>query len=152
MGQAPAVGAAGPWCCTARERHGDEQTSDVQGQPNEELPLFEPGVSGQDACTATGGSVGGQSRGRSLSDITNLCDASALGLSGGSSVHPSAGSALHAEGLCKRCCFFPKGRCLNGSRCDFCHYGHERRKYARRRSKSAAEGPTRERAGAAGPC
>lgn len=41
---------------------------------------------------------------------------------------PSLGSAKHAEGLCKRCCFFPKGRCLNGRECEFCHFEHEKRK------------------------
>lgn len=41
---------------------------------------------------------------------------------------PSAGSALHGEGQCKRCCFFPKGRCNNGESCQFCHFAHEKRK------------------------
>jgi len=49
-------------------------------------------------------------------------------------VHPSRGSALHAQDMCKRCCFFPRGRCLNGKDCVFCHYEHEKRK---RKSKSA---------------
>jgi hypothetical protein len=40
---------------------------------------------------------------------------------------PSIGSAGHAHGLCKRCCFFPKGRCLNGYSCNFCHFDHEKR-------------------------
>lgn len=41
---------------------------------------------------------------------------------------PSVGSEKHAEGQCKRCCFFPKGRCSNGSSCEFCHLPHEKRK------------------------
>jgi len=41
---------------------------------------------------------------------------------------PSLGSALHGEGACKRCCFFPKGRCNNGEDCQFCHFAHEKRK------------------------
>mmetsp|Transcript_4793 Transcript_4793/g.11219 ORF Transcript_4793/g.11219 Transcript_4793/m.11219 type:complete len:310 (+) Transcript_4793:98-1027(+) len=41
---------------------------------------------------------------------------------------PSVGSAGHAEGTCRRCCFFPKGRCNNGKDCLFCHFSHERRK------------------------
>mmetsp|Transcript_71803 Transcript_71803/g.126794 ORF Transcript_71803/g.126794 Transcript_71803/m.126794 type:complete len:449 (-) Transcript_71803:149-1495(-) len=45
----------------------------------------------------------------------------------------SIGSALHAEGTCKRCCFFPRGRCTNGASCEFCHEDHEKRK---RKSKS----------------
>jgi len=41
---------------------------------------------------------------------------------------PSVGSALHGQGGCKRCCFFPKGRCANGVDCQFCHFAHEKRK------------------------
>lgn len=41
---------------------------------------------------------------------------------------PSVGSAAHSEGTCKRCCFFPKGRCNNGFGCPFCHFAHEKRK------------------------
>jgi len=40
---------------------------------------------------------------------------------------PSVGSASHSKGTCKRCCFYPRGRCVNGFSCDFCHYGHETR-------------------------
>lgn len=41
---------------------------------------------------------------------------------------PSVGSAGHGEGTCRRCCFFPKGRCNNGFDCRFCHFAHEKRK------------------------
>jgi len=41
---------------------------------------------------------------------------------------PSLGSAEHGEGNCRRCCFFPKGRCNNGYDCNFCHFAHEKRK------------------------
>eukprot|EP00929_Paragymnodinium_shiwhaense_P115527 TRINITY_DN84477_c0_g1_i1.p1 TRINITY_DN84477_c0_g1~~TRINITY_DN84477_c0_g1_i1.p1 ORF type:complete len:417 (+),score=77.49 TRINITY_DN84477_c0_g1_i1:79-1329(+) len=41
---------------------------------------------------------------------------------------PSVGSALHGQGLCKRCCFFPKGRCQNGINCQFCHFEHAKHK------------------------
>jgi len=40
---------------------------------------------------------------------------------------PSLGSALHAEGNCKRCSFFPKGTCTNAAECEFCHFDHEKR-------------------------
>merc|ERR1712187_44812 len=40
-------------------------------------------------------------------------------------LHPSLGSGTHEEGTCKRCCFFPRGRCTNGYECQFCHYDHE---------------------------
>jgi len=39
---------------------------------------------------------------------------------------PSAGSSGHFQGQCSRCCFFPKGRCRNGTDCQFCHYPHGR--------------------------
>lgn len=40
---------------------------------------------------------------------------------------PSLGSVGHDEGTCKRCCFFPKGRCQNGFSCSFCHIEHDKR-------------------------
>lgn len=40
---------------------------------------------------------------------------------------PSLGSAGHGEGTCRRCCFFPKGRCFNSMDCEFCHFAHEKR-------------------------
>jgi hypothetical protein len=39
-------------------------------------------------------------------------------------IHPSMGSEAHNSGQCKRCCFFPRGRCTNGYNCEFCHYDH----------------------------
>eukprot|EP00932_Pfiesteria_piscicida_P008682 SRR837773.19194.p6 GENE.SRR837773.19194~~SRR837773.19194.p6 ORF type:complete len:128 (-),score=40.10 SRR837773.19194:552-935(-) len=48
---------------------------------------------------------------------------------------PSLGSEKHAEGQCKRCCFFPKGRCQNGNSCEFCHYPHEKRKRKKKKRK-----------------
>jgi len=50
---------------------------------------------------------------------------------------PSVGSAKHDEGLCKRCCFFPKGRCHNGYECEFCHLEHDKRK--RKKKKKGAK-------------
>mmetsp|Transcript_99406 Transcript_99406/g.176297 ORF Transcript_99406/g.176297 Transcript_99406/m.176297 type:complete len:621 (+) Transcript_99406:143-2005(+) len=55
---------------------------------------------------------------------------------------PSMGSAGHAEGECKRCCFFPKGRCTNGYECRFCHFDHEKRKRLKKKKKKASENPT----------
>ncbi|CAJ1396991.1 unnamed protein product [Effrenium voratum] len=49
---------------------------------------------------------------------------------------PSLGSAGHATGDCKRCCFYPKGRCQNGYECRFCHFDHDKRK----RVKKSGEG------------
>jgi len=48
---------------------------------------------------------------------------------------PSVGSAAHSEGKCKRCCFFPKGRCSNGIDCQFCHFAHEKRKTTKTKKK-----------------
>lgn len=50
-------------------------------------------------------------------------------------LHPSEGSEAHEEGTCKRCCFFPRNRCLNGYNCEFCHYEHEKRKRKSKKSK-----------------
>jgi len=59
---------------------------------------------------------------------------------------PSIGSALHAKGECKRCNFFPKGRCQNGHNCTFCHFTHNKRKPSRqeKRQRQAAWLVTRE--------
>lgn len=50
--------------------------------------------------------------------------------------HPSIGSEKHFEGSCKRCCFFPRRRCTNGDKCEFCHYEHEKRTHKKRKAKS----------------
>lgn len=52
-------------------------------------------------------------------------------------LHPSLGSANHVTGACKRCCFFPRGRCANGFTCEFCHYEHDKRK--RKTKKKASK-------------
>jgi hypothetical protein len=48
---------------------------------------------------------------------------------------PSIGSSGHSDGTCKRCCFFPKGRCNNGYDCQFCHFAHEKRKSKMKKKK-----------------
>lgn len=50
---------------------------------------------------------------------------------------PSIGSANHFDGTCDRCCFHPKGRCLNGWNCQHCHFDHEKRK---RKNKKKGKG------------
>lgn len=40
-------------------------------------------------------------------------------------------------GACRRCCFFPRGRCLNGYDCEFCHYEHDKRKRKNKTKKRA---------------
>jgi len=57
---------------------------------------------------------------------------------------PSQGSSQHFEGACKRCCFFPKGRCQNGFNCEFCHFDHEKRK---RKKKKKGAGARKDAAG-----
>lgn len=49
---------------------------------------------------------------------------------------PSVGSAKHVEGLCKRCVFFPRGRCENAKDCQFCHYDHPPRPPRKRKPKN----------------
>eukprot|EP00435_Cladocopium_sp_Y103_P074685 s182_g50.t1 len=49
---------------------------------------------------------------------------------------PSLGSLEHAAGTCKRCNFYPKGRCQNGQSCTFCHLSHDRRKASRSERKA----------------
>lgn len=48
---------------------------------------------------------------------------------------PSVGSALHWAGECKRCNFYPKGRCQNGKNCSFCHFNHDKRKPSRQEKR-----------------
>lgn len=48
---------------------------------------------------------------------------------------PSVGSAQHGTGECKRCNFFPKGRCQNGKDCTFCHFPHDKRKPSRQEKR-----------------
>jgi len=48
---------------------------------------------------------------------------------------PSLGSANHFTGTCDRCCFHPKGRCLNGYNCQHCHFDHEKRKRKSKKKK-----------------
>jgi len=48
---------------------------------------------------------------------------------------PSIGSADHAAGTCKRCNFFPKGRCQSGANCTFCHMPHDKRKPSRQEKR-----------------
>jgi hypothetical protein len=48
---------------------------------------------------------------------------------------PSLGSALHASGECRRCNFFPKGRCSNDKNCIFCHFPHDQRKKSRQEKR-----------------
>mmetsp|Transcript_113110 Transcript_113110/g.196155 ORF Transcript_113110/g.196155 Transcript_113110/m.196155 type:complete len:643 (+) Transcript_113110:110-2038(+) len=66
---------------------------------------------------------------------------------------PSIGSAGHADGSCKRCAFFPKGRCLNGKDCSHCHFDHEMRRRFRKHQKQLqlAQEELSQKALAAGP-
>jgi hypothetical protein len=68
----------------------------------------------------------------------NSVDGSDCGF--GSTPLPSVGSELHSKGDCKRCCFYPRGRCANGFSCDFCHYDHEKRQRKNKKKKSDRKG------------
>mmetsp|Transcript_77460 Transcript_77460/g.185689 ORF Transcript_77460/g.185689 Transcript_77460/m.185689 type:complete len:386 (+) Transcript_77460:74-1231(+) len=52
---------------------------------------------------------------------------------------PSIGSANHFNGTCDRCCFHPKGRCMNGYNCQHCHFDHEKRKRKGKKRTERAE-------------
>merc|ERR1719199_2255915 len=62
---------------------------------------------------------------------------------------PSLGSAGHGDGSCKRCCFFPKGRCDNGYDCEFCHFDHEKRKRKNKKKSKKKRSGGGDRAAAA---
>ena len=47
----------------------------------------------------------------------------------------SIGSVGHEDGDCKRCAFFPKGRCKNGENCTHCHLEHPKQVRHRRRQQ-----------------
>jgi len=57
---------------------------------------------------------------------------------------PSVGSAEHESGACRRCCFFPKGRCANGTSCEFCHFSHDKRRQVKPRAKHTRRRAQRE--------
>lgn len=69
----------------------------------------------------------------------NQCDLADLKVLG---TLPSLGSLEHASGTCKRCNFYPKGRCQNGQSCTFCHLSHDRRKASRSERKARLTDPT----------
>merc|ERR1719440_1693228 len=51
---------------------------------------------------------------------------------------PSIGSLGHFAGQCSRCCFHPKGRCLNGYDCRFCHFDHDKRRRKKKVTNASA--------------
>jgi hypothetical protein len=55
---------------------------------------------------------------------------------------PSVGSAGHFDGTCKRCAFFPKGRCKNGADCSHCHFDHVPRPRLKSQRKRNSSPPT----------
>lgn len=59
---------------------------------------------------------------------------------------PSVGSKGHATNECKRCAFFPKGRCRNGASCEHCHFPHEDRAKDRRKRRSRRKGAVQDQA------
>jgi hypothetical protein len=52
---------------------------------------------------------------------------------------PSVGSLGHFAGQCSRCCFHPKGRCMNGYDCRFCHFDHDKRRRKKTRPLFSSE-------------
>lgn len=116
--------ARGPGLRSDRAHFGEEPTAGLSGR-----------AAGADADEAEATDDEGSS-----DDDQGLCPVYSEG-----AALPSAGSALHSEGTCKRCCFFPKGRCSNGNDCQFCHFAHEKRaskskKKKKRRSRKQRQG------------
>lgn len=82
---------------------------------------------------------------RSLSLDSETADASASMVSSQDQGAPEifyasfAGNSLHEQGRCQPCCFFARGRCIQGPQCSFCHESHDRRRLgqkARRRMRA----------------
>lgn len=46
---------------------------------------------------------------------------------------PSIGSSSHFSDECRACCWFPKGRCVNGFDCQYCHFDHDKSKIRKKR-------------------
>eukprot|EP00933_Yihiella_yeosuensis_P043380 TRINITY_DN38148_c0_g1_i1.p1 TRINITY_DN38148_c0_g1~~TRINITY_DN38148_c0_g1_i1.p1 ORF type:complete len:690 (-),score=188.04 TRINITY_DN38148_c0_g1_i1:442-2511(-) len=97
----------------------------VQKEPAEELsPLY--GSEGKKSIAVESDDEEDDSDGEDLESIDEAIYDGKL---------PSIGSAEHRAGTCKRCNFFPKGRCQNGENCTFCHYPHEKRKPSRQEKR-----------------
>jgi len=101
-----------PVAAKAQEEASDN-TSDGDGAGREDNDGAQPLSSGDSDSSEEGNEV-------VVVDLDNL---------------PSMGSAQHATGECKRCNFFPKGRCQNGKNCQFCHFPHDKRKPSRQEKR-----------------
>lgn len=106
------------------EAHREEATESNSAESDELVPLpdrLEQDISGDESEPDVEGSNTAEQQ-KPVGSIDNIPSKPPGAL------HPSVGSEGHALGVCKRCCFFPRGRCLNGYACEFCHYQHEKRK------------------------
>lgn len=95
-----------------------------------EVPLPMPGASEVADMDAAGSG---------LDEDDNLCPT----FSDGADL-PSVGSAKHGSGACRKCCFFPKGRCSNGAECGYCHFAHDERRLKKKNKKKKASNATME--------
>jgi hypothetical protein len=75
-----------------------------------------------------------------LKEITNTTSHCGAQAASNDSELPSLGSKDHDAGTCKRCCFFPKGRCTNGYQCSFCHFDHEKRVRKSKKKRKSGDG------------
>lgn len=110
---------------------------------DEEEDIFEDEA--DDNCSTPGSSEDGGTYGSPASPATQSDDKAYVAAAQAAAALctcdlPSIGSAMHASGECRRCNFFPKGRCQNGKDCIFCHLPHEKRKPSRqeKRERKAA--------------
>lgn len=116
----------------------DEEQTDVPGEHSNEASLNESDEERRSPAVASGAGASGGSQDRPPPPGLQLLGTTpqALGAVGDYAEErpppfaelPSIGSANHFSGTCDRCCFHPKGRCLNGFNCQHCHYDHEKRK------------------------
>jgi len=137
---APApAGAAAPAFLEIREDTSEEGRPGGASEESEAVSndgdSDRTGSSGSDSEGAQGGS-----HRRGMGTESSAARPQAVGLARPCGWLPSVGSAEHAAGTCKRCNFFPKGRCQSGSRCTFCHFPHEKHTPSRqeRRERRAA--------------
>lgn len=118
----PVVSIAGPDHAAAEESgneddEADDERSHESAEAGQKPPgTFEPpGLGGASGISPLLGTIAGLEQ---ADEATRLWYAQL----------PSIGSARHWTGACDRCCFHPKGRCLNGYNCEHCHFEHEKRK------------------------
>jgi len=125
------------------EKHASEQKNRVPGSKSEDTEASKLGAGRKDAIKKPPELQSDSSEdedGEEGDSPSRMMPVAELGPDG----LPSVGSEGHAQGECKRCCFFPKGRCNNGHDCRFCHFDHDKTRRVKKKKKrgNASETPT----------